>query len=263
MPPSQRRITPLDQAAPPWEVVELLSQFLDPKTLAAASCVSKSWYAAFSSDHLWKPICHSAFPSSRHLTTSVSPRHLFLLLHTASRRRRRTPSPPILSLRRLLFMVDVFQRGAPVLSLAKAGEELVPLHDVFRFDVPVAGGGAVGSGEETRVVWTVATMECREAFVLMNCVGEFEGKSVGRDELWFSEKLPCSASCCCSASPTDVEAYRLEAQVFMELSDHGAGEGKRVAKVCFGMMNCRAWRYIKVEEGLLYLQSVLLPFMKE
>ncbi|KAK3217968.1 hypothetical protein Dsin_011938, partial [Dipteronia sinensis] len=29
---------------PPWEVLSLVAQLLDPKTLAVASCVSKSWF---------------------------------------------------------------------------------------------------------------------------------------------------------------------------------------------------------------------------
>ncbi|XP_064941199.1 probable F-box protein At5g04010 [Musa acuminata AAA Group] len=231
--PTIRRGRPCpNPTAPPWEVIQLLSQWLDPKSLAVASCVSKSWYAIFSSEHLWKPICHSLFPSSLHLTTanpSVSHRHLFLLLHAASKRRLAIPSPPLLSLRHLVFMVDVFHGDAPVLSLAVTGEELESLHGIFRFEVRIGEvykRGEVDAREELRVVWMVVTKECREAFTLIDYVGK--GTSVGSNELWFSEKLPCPSSCCCSAT---MDLADLEAEVVIELCcDHDEAK-KRVAKV--------------------------------
>lgn len=155
-------------------------------------------------------------------------------------------------------MVDVFHGDAPVLSLAVTGEELESLHGIFRFGVRIGEvykRGEVDAREELRVVWMVVTKECREAFTLMDFVGK--GTSVGSNELWFSEKLPCPSSGCCSAT---MDLADLEAEVVIELCCDHDGAKKRVAKVGFGLMNSKAWRYVKVADGLLYLQSFLLPW---
>ncbi|KAG6504988.1 probable F-box protein At5g04010 [Zingiber officinale] len=244
------------RSSPPWEVLRLISEFVgDPKSLAVACCVSKSWHAVFTSDHLWTPLCRSLFPSSTHNATAaaVSSRHLFQLLHTAASRRRRTRSQLLLHLPRLIFFLDVFQRGAPVLSLARAGSELVSHRGVFRFEVPMNGEepAALDSGDDVRVAWTVVTAEWREAFGLM----EFEGqaRAVGNREMWFSEKLPYPSAFCCSEAEAGFEA-----QIFIELADEVHGGGRTVEKVSFGLMNTKTWRYVKEEDGLLYLQYFLM-----
>ncbi|URD85621.1 hypothetical protein MUK42_26513 [Musa troglodytarum] len=166
--------------------------------------------------------------------------------------------PPLLSLRHLVFMVDVYHGDAPVLSLAVTGEELESLHGIFRFEVRIGDvykRGEVDAREELRVVWMVVPKECREAFTLIDYVGK--GTSVGSNVLWFSEKLPCPSSCYCSAT---MDLADLEAEVLVEICCDHDGAKKTVAKVSFGLMNTKAWRYVKVADGLLYLQSFLLPW---
>ncbi|KAG6483994.1 probable F-box protein At5g04010 [Zingiber officinale] len=172
---------------PPWEVLQLVSRSMDddPKSVAVACCVSKPSHDIFTSDRLWTLLCRSLFPSSAHsaVESAISPRHLFWLLHTTTARRR-VPSPLRLSLSHLLFFLDIFQRGAPVLSLARAATELVAHPGIFRFSVPIGRDEAVvlDASEEPKVAWTVATTEWREAFALMEFEGQ--GKSVGNREMW-------------------------------------------------------------------------------
>uniref|UniRef100_A0A9I9D844 F-box protein n=1 Tax=Cucumis melo TaxID=3656 RepID=A0A9I9D844_CUCME len=78
---------------PPWEVLLLVGGFLDPKTLAMAACVCKSWSIALASDHLWEPILAHNFPSLFNRTvssTTTSPPlsfcRLFGLGHIAATR---------------------------------------------------------------------------------------------------------------------------------------------------------------------------------
>ena len=49
----------------PWEALPLVAPFLDAASLAAASCVSTSWHAAFAADYLWARLCVQHFPSAR------------------------------------------------------------------------------------------------------------------------------------------------------------------------------------------------------
>ncbi|XP_019708830.3 probable F-box protein At5g04010 [Elaeis guineensis] len=259
-PPSKK---PSAMPPPPWEVLLLVGQLLDPKTLATASCVSKSWSSAMSSDHLWKPICLSHYPSSLLLITtnpSLSARRLFALLRASSyRHRRRNPSIPRISLRNLIFAIDVFQRDVPVLSLARTGEELLRSDHggVFRFEAAGDDGsdGSLEMGEVVKIGWTVVMKGWRGAFTMMDRVGK--GRAVGETGLWFSEELPSPG--CCSASM----GGGLEAELGLEFSDDGVGdeEGRRrrVGRMSLGLMSMADWRYVGVDDGLLYLQHFLLP----
>ncbi|EPS60514.1 hypothetical protein M569_14290, partial [Genlisea aurea] len=97
---------------PPWEVVNLVAHYMDPITLASASCVCKSWSICISSDHLWHPICSADFPSLSTLHPSIPYRKLYSLGRAAANRLRRKPPGPRLSLRNLSFSFDVRRDGA-------------------------------------------------------------------------------------------------------------------------------------------------------
>ncbi|KAL5067147.1 hypothetical protein RYX36_018034 [Vicia faba] len=90
-----------------WEVLILVAHHLDPKTLAIASCVSKSWLHSMSSDELWKPIVTDHFPSLSTLPSTVSYYRLFALGHCAALRRRQIPPKPTLSLSDLVFGISI------------------------------------------------------------------------------------------------------------------------------------------------------------
>ncbi|KAL3596719.1 hypothetical protein D5086_008356 [Populus alba] len=49
--------------SPSWELLFLVARYLDPKSLATASCVSKSWSESFSFEDIWRPICSAHYPS--------------------------------------------------------------------------------------------------------------------------------------------------------------------------------------------------------
>lgn len=112
-------------------------------------------------------------------------------------------------------------------------------------------------GDDVMVAWTVVTAEWRQAFRLM----EFEGqaRAVGNREMWFSEELPYPSAFRCSEAEAGFEA-----QVFFEFADEkhggasGGGGGRTVEKVSFGLMNTKTWRFVNMEDGLLYLQYCLM-----
>lgn len=261
----------------PWEVAELFSEYLGPKSLAIATCVSKSWNIIFSSDHLWKPICSSHFPSSLQLmvtgadpSSSLRPRRLFALLRAASMRRHVKPTPSI-SLCQLIFTFDIF-RGATaqtLLSLAMPGGELKEAADgTFRFHVKVGHPNCcVDLGEELREVWMVVMKGWEGAFMMMDVKG-MGSETATKTELWYSVNLPNVRlpGCCAEAEGL------LRSEVSMELSDLHSGDGgeeeegtlrKVIKRVTLGLMSTAAWRYVTVDDGLLFLQYYLLPDIRQ
>lgn len=54
--------------SPPWEVIALVSDHVDPQTAYIESCVSNSWNNVMSFGFLWKSICRSHYPSLAKLT---------------------------------------------------------------------------------------------------------------------------------------------------------------------------------------------------
>ncbi|XP_068661708.1 probable F-box protein At5g04010 [Aristolochia californica] len=238
---------------PPWEIVNLLSRHLEPKTLAIASCVSKSWSVPMSSDELWRPICLSRFPSLsalRQLHPNIPYRRLFHLAHSASVRPRLIPPPPRISLRQLFFAVDIFnESGSLIFSLVKPGLQVNPgPGEVFRFDIEVA----VCLEEEMRVGWTVVLEGWKGVFSMMK--GKSKGRTVISDggELWFTEELP-SAGCCVGRSTSG-----LTAEVGVIFGGQRGGSGKRmVEKLKLGLMSDVNCRYANLDEGLRYLQRFL------
>ncbi|XP_020114340.1 probable F-box protein At5g04010 [Ananas comosus] len=256
---------------PPWEALQILGPYIDdPKTLATASCVSSSWRAAFSGDHLWARICSSSYPSLSalhlHGNPSSRPRALFSALRSAKRRRLRGPPKPRLALRDLIFTLDVYRcsggDGESLLSFAKPGDELaLKSGGIFLFEVDLTAGGnaaaAVNCREEMKVVWTAVKVGCAcdvggdvGAFSMMECAAK--GRAVGGSGLWFAEKLPGPP--CCSSIAAEVGGA--EAEVGMGLGG-GDGENRVVERVSLGLLSGASCRYVGLDDGLLYLQHFL------
>lgn len=231
-------------------IFDLLAHLLDPKSLAVASCVCKSWNSIAASDHLWKPLCLSQYPSiaGQAAASTVSPRRLFALLYASSTRRHCGPCAPRICLADLIFAVDVFDGSSLVFSVCRPGEELVAVYDgVFRFDVAVEDGGSEGwrldGRREVRVAWNVVTKGLTGAMLMLDRVAK--GGMIG-GELSFSEEIRGPA--CCWRS------IRVVAEVGI-----GFGSERSVEKVNFRLMSSTECRYLTLNEGLLYMQPFLLP----
>ncbi|CAL5207616.1 unnamed protein product [Lathyrus oleraceus] len=237
-----------------WEVLILVAHHLDPKTLAIASCVSRSWLHSMSSDELWKPIVTTHFPSLSTLPSAVSYCHLFALGHSAALRRRQTLSKPTLSLSDLVFGVSITsKRESRVVAAASIPVDalVVDPPGVFSFGVGLEECVLMkneGLEEVVKVTWNVVVKGWRGIFTLMDC--ERKVRFAGGGEEWFSQELP--APSCCSK----VVASSVVADMKVGMCDSG---GKvRVEKVRMGILSVVDWRYVGVEDGLRYLQHFLL-----
>ena len=246
---------------PPWEVLVLVAQHLEPKTLAIASCVCKSWSISMSSDHLWKPICNTHFPSLSNLSVHVdvhvpSYHRLYAIGHTAAKRRVQTPCKPRVALNNLIFTINIHTKSSNIVTLAKPGEELIiDPNGVFKFDFKVnyERSTMVETLEDVKITWNVILSGWRGVFTMMDCEGKVSF-SPGA-EGWFSDELP-SPGCCSSAVASGI----VSDLKFGFCSRRESGGGKvKVDKVSVGILSIVIWRYVSVEDGLRYLQHFLVP----
>ncbi|GMJ02341.1 hypothetical protein like AT5G04010 [Hibiscus trionum] len=236
---------------PTWEALVLVAHYLDPQTLAIASCVSKSWSQALSLDHVWLPLCASRFPSLSNLKISypsVPYRRLYAIGLAAFKRRHKPPSKPRLSIDHLVFAVELSSKGVPIFAVAEDGAEVNKIqgNQVFKFDIDVNHGcfSGIDSLEELNITWDVVLKGWEAVFKMMDCKGKL---SCAAAEGWFWEELP-SPGCCSSEEGSGIVA---DVKV-------GIGADMKVEKVRVGLLRVVDWRYLSIEDGLRYLQHFLL-----
>lgn len=258
---------------PPWEVLVLVSHCLDHKSLAIACCVCKSWFISMSSDHLWRPICATHFPSIANLqllTTNptVSYRRLYAIAYASSKRRLKSPSKPHLSLHDLVFAVNISTTSSPnaQAALAVPGDELAVDPDgVFKFDFKVNNCERINNYASTaesdssmgqvKISWHVVLKGWKGVFAMMDCEGKMSF-SPGA-EGWFSEELP-SPGCCSGGDASGVVAD-VKVGFCSRRECRSNGGIVRIEKVSLGILSVVSWRYVSVNDGLRYLQHFLLP----
>ncbi|XP_028761431.1 probable F-box protein At5g04010 [Neltuma alba] len=242
-------------SSPPWEVLLLVAHHLDAKTLAIASCVSKLWSISMSSDHLWKPIFTSHFPSLstlQHAQPTVSFHRLFAIGRTATKRRLQNPAKPKICLNDLVFVISVSTSDSLVFNLTIPCDKMVAdPHGLFRFDLEIGESEWVREAlEEVKITWNVILRGWKDVFCMMDSVGKlgFQAGSEG----WFSVELPTPG--CCS----NVVASSVVADLKLGLRGGKERDGRvRIKKVSVGILNIMNWRYVSLEDGLRYLQHFL------
>lgn len=241
---------------PPWEVVLLVAPHLDPKTLAVASCVCKSWCASMSSDNLWKPACTSRFPSLSAIQSTdpaLPYRRIYALGLAASRCRARPPAKPQLSLDDLVFVVNVRCKDLHITTVSKPGDVIVPdANGLFKFEL--VGHAECMSAMEImdhlRITWIVALRGWKAVFTMMECEGK--ASFIPGAEGWFSQELP-SPGCCSS-----IAASGLVADLKFGFSSGRVTGGRiKVESVSVGILSMARWRYVSMDDGLRYLQNFL------
>ncbi|KAG8367854.1 hypothetical protein BUALT_Bualt16G0115900 [Buddleja alternifolia] len=242
----------MEKCSPPWQVLDLVTHHLDPKTLATASAVCKSWYISMSSDHLWHPICSATYPSlsNLHPTTPTPYSKLYSLGRAADNRRLQPPPKPHLSMHDLIFAIDIHNNHKHIITVVKPGGELkLDRNGLFRFDIEVDSGGSFEAAVDSlRITWNVVLEGFKGVFTMMESKGK--GSFVLGLKGWFSKELPSPG--CCSGSA----ASGLVADLRLGLRESG---GKVVVeKMSVGVLSIVSWRYVCVDDALRYLQHFLL-----
>lgn len=235
--------------SPSYELLVLVSEYLDPKTLAIASCICKSWFQSLSSDFIWEPICTKDFPSITHFSltgpTTVSYHRLYAIGYAANKRRFRTPPKPKLSVEDLVFSINIFNTKSQknMVCMVKPVKELVyDPNGVFKFEFSVKEDLLKEEDKQCgiKIVWNVILNGWRGVFTMMDC----EGKVV---QEWFSDELPLPG---CSSSIVGG----------CILADFKLGVCSRNFErvISLGIMSSVSWRYLTMDDGLRYLQYFLI-----
>ncbi|XP_059645871.1 probable F-box protein At5g04010 [Cornus florida] len=249
-----------------WEVVFLVADHLDPKTLAMASCVCKSWSITMSSEYLWKQICTTHFPSISNLRAvdpAVPYRRLYAIGYESVKRRLREPLKPRLSLADIIFTIDIVHLGTSrVVTIVKPGGELdiVP-YGLFRFYIELEDDDDDhmvvfdALEDDLKFTWNVVLGGFKGVFTVMDvCKGKgcFKGT-----EGWFLVDVPS----CFSGVTTHTE-FKAEIKLGLRSSNWGH-EKMVIEKLSVGALSVMGWRYASMDDVLRYLQHFLfcLPYI--
>lgn len=256
--------------SPAWELLFLVAQYLDPKSLATASCVSKSWLESFSSEDIWRPICSAHYPSVynlKHVDPAVSWHRLYGIASTAaSKLQLQKPIKPHLPLNDLLFVINARTgESSTLFTLSKPCDELqVDPNGIFKFavDIDLESSLKKEAIREIKVTWNVVLRGWKAVFNMMeSCSGK--ASLVPEAEDLFSKELPLPG--CCSNMVT---ASSLVAEIKLgfcsenytdeEEGTEDDGKFKR-GKLSLAIMNTKHWRYLSMDDALRHLQHFLLP----
>ncbi|KAL0888683.1 hypothetical protein Bca101_012666 [Brassica carinata] len=151
---------------PSWEVLNAISYYMDPETLAIASCISTTWLKCFSSENLWKSIM-TARSSQRSSPYEIALEHtegvvisykrlVSAVERDAKRRRRGQLEEAIkIPLSDLSFIVHVSTKTKKE-SVYKKGKDLVfGPNDKFHIEVDVSKASITAGEDDVRMTWQV------------------------------------------------------------------------------------------------------------
>ncbi|CAN6867066.1 unnamed protein product [Brassica oleracea] len=183
-----------EQPPPPsWEVLNAISYYMDPETLAVASCVSTTWLKCFSSENLWKTIM-TARSSQRSCPYEIALEHteggiisykrlVSAVERDAKRRRKGQPEEAVkISLSDLSFIIHVSTRTKKA-SVYKKGKDLVfGPNDKFQIEVEVSKAGITAGEYDVRVTWQIMYKE--KFFTVADTARSLDTKYG-----WFVDKL--------------------------------------------------------------------------
>ncbi|CAF1860571.1 probable F-box protein At5g04010 [Brassica napus] len=176
---------------PSWEALCVLGPYMEPETLAIASCVSTTWLECFSSDNLWKALLtsRSSQRSSPYEvvqnTETISYKHLVSAVETDAKRRRKDQVAEAVKilLSDLSFIVHVSTKTKKA-SVYKRGKDLVfGPNDKFQIEVDVSNAAITAGEEDVRMTWQV--MYKGKFFTL----ADTSRTSLDTKYGWFTEKL--------------------------------------------------------------------------
>ncbi|ESQ43472.1 hypothetical protein EUTSA_v10015674mg [Eutrema salsugineum] len=180
---------------PSWEALSLLGLYMEPETLAIASCVSTTWLKCFSSENLWKSLitARSAQPSSPYEfalenTEITSYKHLVSTVESDAKRRRKNQSPAEIkiSLSDLSFIFHVSTETKKA-SVLKKGKDLeFGPNDKFQIEADVSSYEISAGEKSVRMTWQVVYKNWEKFLTIAD---DTITRSLDRNYGWFTDKL--------------------------------------------------------------------------
>ncbi|CAH8362239.1 unnamed protein product [Eruca vesicaria subsp. sativa] len=229
---------------PSWEALCVLGPYMDPETLAVASCVSTTWLECFSSDDLWKALLtsRSSQRSSpyeivlNNNTDNISCKHLVSAVETDAKRRRidQVAEPVKISLTDLSFIVHASTKTKKA-SVYKKGQDLeFGPNDKFQIQVDVSNAAITAGEDDVRMTWQV--MYKGKFFTLADTT-----RSLDTKHGWFTDELEdkCNRKLVGDVKPSFNGEDVLE-------------------KIGFSIVDSDGWGSLLLDGFLRYLQRFLL-----
>ncbi|CAA7059394.1 unnamed protein product [Microthlaspi erraticum] len=233
---------------PSWEALDLVSSYMEPETLAIASCVSTTWLKCFSSENLWRSLLISrssqaSSPYKLALDTTeaiTSYKQVVTAVERDAKRRRKDQLPKLkLSLSDLSFIVHV-SAGTKKASILKKGKELVfGCNDKFHIEADVSNSGITVGEKDVRMTWQVVYRNWEKFFTMADTTRSLDDTAHTRYG-WFTEKLE------------DKDNRKLVGDVKPRFN------GEFLDNIGFSMVDSDGWSSLLVDEFLRYLQRFLL-----
>ncbi|KAL0736651.1 hypothetical protein Bca4012_012861 [Brassica carinata] len=227
---------------PSWEVLNAISYYMDPETLAIASCISTTWLKCFSSENLWKSIM-TARSSQRSSPYEIALEHtegvvisykrlVSAVERDAKRRRRGQLEEAIkIPLSDLSFIVHVSTKTKKE-SVYKKGKDLVfGPNDKFHIEVDVSKAGITAGEDDVRMTWQVMY---KGKFVTVADATRSLDTKYG----WFVDKLEYK------------DNRKLVGDVKMSFN------GSVLEKIGFAIVDSDGWGSLLVDGFLRYLQRL-------
>ncbi|KAG2262492.1 hypothetical protein Bca52824_069571 [Brassica carinata] len=182
---------------PSWEVLNAISYYMDPETLAIASCISTTWLKCFSSENLWKSIM-TARSSQRSSPYEIALEHtegvvisykrlVSAVERDAKRRRRGQLEEAIkIPLSDLSFIVHVSTKTKKE-SVYKKGKDLVfGPNDKFHIEVDVSKAGITAGEDDVRMTWQVISLDAKYGWFVDKLEYKDNRKLVGDVKMSFN-----------------------------------------------------------------------------
>ncbi|CAH8362241.1 unnamed protein product [Eruca vesicaria subsp. sativa] len=229
---------------PSWEALCVLGPYMDPETLAVASCVSTTWLECFSSDDLWKALLTSGSSQRsspyeivlNNNTDNISCKHLVSAVETDAKRRRKdqVAEPVKISLTDLSFIVHASTKTKKA-SVYKKGQDLeFGPNDKFQIQVDVSNAAITAGEDDVRMTWQV--MYKGKFFTLADTT-----RSLDTKHGWFTDELEdkCNRKLVGDVKPSFNGEDVLE-------------------KIGFSIVDSDGWGSLLLDGFLRYLQMFLL-----
>ncbi|CAA7033975.1 unnamed protein product [Microthlaspi erraticum] len=237
-----------EQLPPSWEALDLVGSYMEPETLAIASCVSTAWLKCFSSENLWRSLlisrssqASSPYKFALEATETVSYKQVVTAVEKDAKRRRKDQLPELkLSLSDLSFIVHV-SAGTKKASVLKRGKELVfGCNDKFHIEADVSSSGITVGEKDVRMTWQVVYKNWEKFFTMADTTRSLDDDAAHTRYGWFTEKLECK------------DNRKLVGDVKPRFN------GDFLDKIGFSMVDSDGWSSLLVDGFLRYLQRFLL-----
>ncbi|VVB13130.1 unnamed protein product [Arabis nemorensis] len=224
---------------PSWQILCLVGPYMDPETLAVASCVSTTWSNCFSSEDIWRSflIVRSSQGScaseiALKFGEGASYKGIIITVESNAKRRRKNLPKPKISLSDLIFIVNVSTKTKSAMVYEK-GKDLVfgSNEDKFEIELDVSNTGINSGEKDVKMTWQVVYGFWEKFFIMVDTT-----RPLHRKYGWFTDYLDAK------------DDSRLVGEMKTSFN------GQVLEKIGFSIVNTNDRRNLTVNDVLRYVE---------